>query len=72
MMSSYIDKAFNTHYREKHNDQQPRMSLSVVLRCRNLKDRKIKEARMICQHNPTINKRKELNDAKQFLLNNTE
>ena len=66
---SYVNKPLAKHYNEQHpNCTTPKLSLKFLESARSTVNRKIKEARLIANLNPTINDRQELTELKQFLV----
>ena len=65
---SYKDKPLARHYSEHHPNIPPQLLLSVIARASNIKDRKVKEARMISTLKPSINIKDELKDTQLFLV----
>ena len=65
---SYTNKPFAKHYASKHPGETPELELIIIGTGRNLKNRKIKEAKYIHDKQPTLNDKKELNDVTQFLV----
>ena len=56
------------HYAENHPGQKPNLKLEIVERAPTTKLRKIKEARIILNENPSINNRAEQAQLKQYLV----
>ena len=67
LKASYKDKPLAKHYSDHHPNNTP-PQLSVIIRDSNIKDRKVKEARMIITQKPSINNKDELKDTKLFLI----
>ena len=66
--ASYMTKPLAVHYREKHPNTDPSLSLHLLETANNTLERKIKEAKNIARQKPTINQRDEMLETKQFLV----
>ena len=65
---SYKDKPLAKHYRSDHKGEKPDLSLDILYKCSNIKDRKVKEARTILSLKPELNDKNEQLELLQFLV----
>ena len=65
---SYLNKPLAKHYAECHTHMTPELEIKIIDIGKNLKNRKIKEAKFISQKQPSLNDKQELNDLTQFLV----